>query len=127
MNAHVPQSTDNQIGNYLLAEIARVAEARPYLAAAVCDCALEQLAPNWPEAAPFFEAAKQEAEWWAEMAADHQAVEMLGACLKRVTTQRVVAVGARKRALVALWNSLDAADKAAFLEMVDPGGKGVGQ
>jgi hypothetical protein len=120
----VPQTTANQIGNDLRARFAEVAAYDMPLAIAVADTILEDIAPAFPEVAPVFGMTSLEAEWWCEFASDTMVVAMLSACLKRVTEQRVIAQGARKRAMVAIWNTLNEKDRIAFLEMVDPGAAG---
>jgi hypothetical protein len=121
-----PINTENQIGRHLLSEFAKAAAYDMRTAVAAADAALEAFAPAYPECAPLYEGAMRDAEWWADCAFDAQLVAVLSACLKKVATQRIVSPNARKRALVAIWNSLSAADKAAFLEFVDPGSKGQG-
>lgn len=96
--------------------------AAPHVAVAVADAFLERVALGWPEAPPFFGQVQSEADWWAECATDQQMAAMLLACLKRLAKgQMIMAPNARKRALVAIWNSLPVEDKTAFIDFIEPG------
>ena len=99
--------------------------ASPRAAVAVADAFLEEVAPAWPECAPFFGQAQREADWWADCAPDTALSYLLQGCLKRIAMgQMIMATTARKRALVAIWNTLDAKDRAAFLDYAEPGSAG---
>lgn len=113
-----------QAAKSLLRSIIETAETDRIAAIAACDSALSIISADWPATAEFYNSAKAEAEWWADIAADNAACEMLVALLRRCVQYRTMNARARKRALVALWNDLDASERAAFLEMVDPGSKG---
>ena len=129
MNAHTTiqdaiasgQTTQTQIGRHLLAQIIDAAEYDRAVAIAAADVALELFAAPMPDAAPCWQSAQSEADWWADFASDTQIAAMLSACLKRIAEQGMIAPKARKRALVSIWNSLDPTERAAFLEFVDPG------
>jgi hypothetical protein len=60
---------------------------------------------------------------WAGRANPHELEAYITAALAALPN-RAVAVAARKRAIVAIWNSLDDRDRAAFLDFVDPQGAG---
>jgi hypothetical protein len=125
MNAPVTiQAGDRQaIGRGLLRRIITVAEHDLPLAVAVTDAALELFAPTVPDLAPAFGGINDDAEWWAECASDAQIAAMTHACVKRIAGRGISSPGARKRALVAIWNALDPRERAAFLEFADPGAK----
>ena len=122
----IPHNTQNQIGKHLLSEFIKAAAYDKFTAIAAADAVLELFAPDYPEYTPTYASVRSDAEWWAHCAHDGQMVAILAACLKRIERDGVISPLARKRALVAIWNSLSAADKAAFLEFVDPGSKGQG-
>jgi hypothetical protein len=125
MNDQAPISTEHQVARHVLAELLRVYDSHPSEAVAVADAFLEQVAPEWPSAAPLFADIGTEAEWWADCAPDTAVSAMLVACLKRLALGRMImAPNARKRALVAIWNTLDERDRAAFLTYAEPGSAG---
>ena len=125
MNAQAPISTEHQVARHCLAELLRVHESHPSIATAVADAFLEVVAPEWPELVPLFGANQREADWWADCAPDSAVSAMLAACLKRLAMgQMIMAPNARKRALVAIWNTLDEKDRAAFLTYAEPGSAG---
>lgn len=122
MNAQAPISTEHQMARHLLGEFLRVHEAAPHVAVATADAFLEASAPTWPGVAPLFGEAQVEADWWAEFATGTMVAAMLSACLKRlIKGQMIMAPNARKRAMVAIWNSLPPSDRAAFLDYAQPG------
>lgn len=122
MNDQAPISTEHQMATHMLAEFLRVHEAAPHVAVATADAFLEVSAPAWPGVAPLFGEAQDEADWWAEFATGTMVTAMLSACLKRlIRGQMIMAPNARKRAMVAIWNSLPPADRAAFLDYAQPG------
>jgi hypothetical protein len=114
-----PMSTEHQIARYSLFQLLRMHTIAPEASVAVADAFLEAVAPAWPDAAPLIGQAQQEADWWVEFASDSMAAAMLSACLKRLVNRPMVARNAKKRALVAVWNSLNEADRAAFRAFVD--------
>lgn len=122
MNAQAPISTEHQVARHCLAELMRVYESHPSEAVSVADAFLEAVAPAWPECAPLTMSTQREADWWADVAPDTTVSAMLVACLKRFTMGRVpMPPNARKRALVAIWNSLAPEDRTAFLDYAQPG------
>jgi len=125
MNAQAPIPTEHQVARHCLAELMRVHESHPSEAVAVADAFLEAVAPAWPDCAPLIQASQAEADWWADCAPDTMVSAMLVACLKRLALGRMImAPNARKRALVAIWNTLDEKDRAAFLTYAEPGSAG---
>lgn len=122
MNTQAPISTDHQIANHLLGEFMAAHGYAPHVAIAAADAFLEATARDMPEAAPIWGSGAAEAEWWAEFATAPQIAAMLSACLKRIANgQMPMAPIARKRAMVAIWNSLPAEDRSAFLDYAQPG------
>lgn len=117
-----PISTEHQIARHCLAELLRVHEAAPDVAVATADAFLEATVPAFPESAPLFVGIQRDADWWAEFASDTMVSAMLQACLRRMVEGRMIMPpNARKRALVAIWNSLAPADRTAFLDFAQPG------
>jgi hypothetical protein len=89
---------------------------------AACDFTLERLqdklpAPEIGAAAPYWTSAKDDAALWAEVASDRQVLGMLVACLDRINGSKAVQRD-REALLVALWNTLPADRRAAFLANV---------
>jgi hypothetical protein len=89
---------------------------------AACDFTLERLqdklpAPEIGAAAPYWSSARDEAALWAEVASDRQVLGMLVACLDRISGSKAVQRD-REALLVALWNTLPADRRAAFLANV---------
>lgn len=113
--------TREQVAKRLLGLILAAAERDKVAAIATCDAALDILAPSWPEIAPMAGASRDEALWWAECASDTMRAEMLVACLRHCESIPMNTGRAKKRALVAIWNTLNEQDRTAFLEHVDPG------
>ena len=125
MNDQTPISTEHQIARHVLAELLRVHASHPSEAVAVADAFLEMVAPDWPECAPWFSASQREADWWADAAPDSALSAYVVVGLKRLALGRMImAPNARKRALVAIWNTLDEKDRAAFLTYAEPGPAG---
>lgn len=122
MNDQSPISTEHQVARHCLAELLRVHESHPSQAVAVADAFLELVAPAWPECAPLVGTTQAEADWWADCAPDSAVSAMLVACLKRMALgQMPIPPKARKRALVAIWNTLSPEDRTAFLDFAQPG------
>lgn len=93
----------------------------PQAAVAVADAFLDLTAPDDPTLAPFAHMLQAEADWWADCAPGTQVAAMLAACLKRLARgQMIMAINARKRAMVEIWNSLSPEDRAAFLAFAQP-------
>ena len=89
---------------------------------AACDFTLERLqdklpAPEIGAAAPYWTSARDDAALWAEVASDRQVLGMLVACLDRINGSKAVQRD-REALLVALWNTLPADRRAAFLANV---------
>jgi hypothetical protein len=122
MNDQTPISTEHQVATHLLAEFMAAHSYAPHVAIAAADAFLEATAPQMPEAAPLWTAEAGEAEWWVEFASAQAVAAMLSACLKRLAKgQMLMAPNARKKALVAIWNSLPPEDRTAFLDFAQPG------
>lgn len=109
------------IAQDLLHKIIATAEQDRTAAVAACDSALDIMAARAPEASPYFGAIRSECEWWVDMASDTERMNMLAAILRRISRERINTINARKTAIVAIWNTLDAQERAAFLDRVDPG------
>lgn len=109
----------------ILSAFQNIADHDPRTAFATVDFIRERHAPQHPEIATISDAMlADDAEWWADFTSEGHVVAMLAACLKRLGKRPMIGVNAKKRALVAIWNTLNDTDRAAFLEMVDPGAKG---
>lgn len=122
MNAQAPISTEHQVARHLLAEFMAAHEFAPHVAIAAADAFLEATAREMPDAAAYWAQEAREAEWWAEFATAPAVAAMLAACLKRIVHGQIpMAPIARKKALVAIWNSLPPEDRTAFLDFAQPG------
>jgi hypothetical protein len=98
-----------------------VHERNPEAAVAVADAFLDLVAPDELTLAPFSHMLQSEADWWADCAPGSQVAAMLAACLRRLARgQMILAINARKRAMVEIWNSLAPEDRAAFLAFAQP-------
>ena len=90
--------------------------------------ALAAGAGDWP--LPWYLGGMEEPRAWASMSGPRENKAMALACFEALPTDAQagfmdhIAHGDRKRALVALWNSLPESDRAAFLDIVDPGPAG---
>jgi hypothetical protein len=126
MNDPTPiRPAEAQVAQWALDHLLTLHTHQPSAAVAVADAFLEAVAPAWPECAPLFATTQQEAEWWADCAPDSAVSAMLVACLKRMALGRMpMPPKARKRALVAIWNTLDEKDRAGFLTFAEPGSAG---
>lgn len=102
----------------LVMQLRDAAEMDRAAVVAACDAVLEVLAPPHPELAPFHEAFREEADWWADVAPKSMQIAYLAAILRRLTNDPPVATTARKRAMVVLWNSLSSDERKAFLAKV---------
>jgi len=122
MNAQTPISTEHQIARHLMAEMMQAYDYAPHVAIAAADAFLDATARDMPSVAPLYSQEAGEAEWWAEFATGQALTVMLSACLKRIVKGQMPApISARKRALVAIWNSLPPEDRTAFLDYIEPG------
>lgn len=66
----------------------------------------------------------EEIRIWCDWSSDAAVLAMAAECLRQIESRpdmQLNGKAARKRALVAIWNTLDAKDRTAFLEHVDPG------
>jgi hypothetical protein len=85
-------------------------------------------AADWP--LPWYLGGMDEPRAWAAMSSPRENKAMALACFEALPKEAQagflahIANGDRKRALVALWNSLSEADRASFLDIVDPGPAG---
>jgi hypothetical protein len=113
-NPHVDQAAFHAAAQ-IVAAYHRAAQTHPQAALTTLDHLLERAAPELPEFAPFWTEGPQACADWAAFASEAMAVNMLAACLQRLDRHPVSRVNALKRAMVALWNSLPAQDRAAFL------------
>lgn len=116
-------NTRANTARFLLTQIEATATQDRVAAVAACDAALDILTPQCPEFAPLNTAYRDDALYWVEFASDTMRAEMLAACLHHVSTVQINTRKARKLSMVAIWNSLNDEDRAAFLEHVDPGAK----
>ena len=117
--------TEAHVAQWVMSHLVGLHDLHPHVSVAVADAFLEAAAPAWPSVAPMLEDAQSEADWWAEFATGTMVTAMLSACLKRLAKGRMImAPNARKRAMVAIWNSLDEKDRAAFLTYAEPGPAG---
>ena len=122
MTDQSPISTEHQIARHLLREFMAAHTYAPHVAIAAADAFLEATARDYPDASAFWSQEVCEAEWWADFATAPALAAMLSACLKRlVQGQMPMAPNARKRAMVAIWNSLPPEDRTAFLDYAQPG------
>ena len=92
-----------------------------HVAVTTIDHMLQLASRELPEMAPFYGSIQGDADLWAECASDSAVASMVVVCLKRMTSTPIKTQGPIKRAMVALWNNLNTNDRAAFLEMVNPG------
>lgn len=96
------------------------------LGEALC-AALETVCAGMPDL-PFPESSRAEAELWADSATPIELECYTAAALRRIA-RATFAPRARKRLFVALWESMDKAERRKFLSRVDPAGqfvRGVG-
>lgn len=106
---------------FLLWAFLDVHARNPHVAVATADAFLEVTAPESPSVAPFVAESQSDCDWWADCASGTHVAAMLVACLNRLARrQMIMAINARKRAMVAIWNSMDPEDRAAFLRFAQP-------
>lgn len=85
------------------------------------DRALAEIETAGPRAG--FDDLRSDAAFWADCASPREAEVFFIACLRRLHRDRGrLNTAAQKRLLVALWEVLPEADRAAFLSKVDPEG-----
>lgn len=94
-------------------------EAGP-VAALLCKW-LEEAGSGMPDQ-DGFGALREDAAFWADIATPRELEAYVGAGLRRMQTTHFAAA-ARKRILVALWESMDDGDRRRFLAKVDPSGR----
>lgn len=121
MNA-IPPSKREALANRIYRGLCTAAAEDAIAVVAACDFTLERIqdklpAPEIGAAAPFWSSARDEAALWAEVASDRQVIGMLVACLDRINGAKA-AQRDREGLLVALWNTLPADRRAAFLANV---------
>lgn len=98
-----------------------VAEAEaPALAEVVCAW-LERAGAGMPDHDPFGEV-RADAAYWADVATPAELEAYTAAGLARIE-RTGFAVGARKRLILALWQSLPERDRREFVRRVDPRGR----
>lgn len=113
---------EHTIRQYLDAavETADLAGMRPELGEALC-AALETVCAGDPEV-PFGTGIREDAAWWADMAAPIE-IEAYVAAGLRAMENKVFAARARKRIFVVLWEAMTPEDRRKFLSRVDPDGQ----
>lgn len=82
---------------------------------------LEEISAGAPRWYPFSHI-RDDAEWWADMATPAEIEAFVGAGLRRIERTQF-AQAARKRIFVALWESMNDADRRRFVQRVDPAGR----
>lgn len=117
-----PPSAREALANRIYRGLCTAAADDAVAVVAACDFTLQRLqdklpAPEIGAAAPFWSGARDEAALWAEVASDRQVIGMLVACLDRINGAKA-AQRDREALLVALWNTLPADRRAAFLANV---------
>lgn len=65
---------------------------------------------------------RSDARWWAELAHPLELEAYVGEGLRRIERTQFAPM-ARKRLFVALWETMDDADRRKFIQKVDPDGK----
>ncbi|MDP3960298.1 MAG: hypothetical protein Q8Q26_09635 [Pseudorhodobacter sp.] len=96
-----------------------IAASHPADAVQIMAAALEDMGGGGPEYAGLVDAARSDAEFWAEVASPILLETYLAAIL-RLLPHRAFGLPARKRLLVALWGSLSPKDRHAFVARVAP-------
>ena len=107
--------------------------ARHNLAVAIADCdasdacqimaaALDDLGAGQPDVSILQSTLRQDAASWADWASPPELETVVAAGLRKIG-KTALGIKARKRLIVALWESLTDADRRAFLQGVDPSGK----
>lgn len=101
--------------------IGAIRKAPEAAAAEIMQFALEERSAGQPPL-PFLADMREDAAWWADCATPAEVEAVVAAGLRRVE-RAMFAQAARKRILVAMWDSLPDADRRTFLRRVDPDGK----
>ena len=97
-----------------------MAEAHPDDLKALCAAVLERGAGG-PDPAPWGPI-REDAEWWADCATPPELEAYAGAALRRIERGNF-AERARKRLIVALWETMPEAWRRQFVQRVDPHGR----
>ena len=84
--------------------------------------AIEEIGAGMPDALAFMDAIRADADFWADTATPVE-LEAFTAAGLRAIERTGFGLKARKRIFAALWETLDADDRRAFLARVDPAGK----
>jgi hypothetical protein len=111
------------IAEALIKRIEKAAELDHDITVAVLCAAAEELGAGMPELGSYRGEISNHAATWADCATPHELATYLAAGLAKVD-RRVFARNTRKRLLVALWNSLPAEDRTAFIDFIEPGPAG---
>lgn len=107
--------------------VAAICRADPADAAQIMAAALESLSAGAPAPLPrLFENLREEAAFWADSAHPIELEVYAAAALRRIE-RRAFCQGARKRLLLALWKSMPADWRRAFVGRVDPRGEYTGR
>lgn len=125
----VPESDacpDAQVAERLGQVIARLYDLSPRGVLAVLAAALEDLGAGTPDLSSLSERMRADAAFWADCASPAE-IEVYAAAALRAIPRKAFALAARKRLIVALWESLGDEDRRAFLSAVDPAGKFAGK
>jgi hypothetical protein len=111
------------IAEALIKRIEKAAELDHDITVAVLCAAAEELGAGMPELGSYRGEISNHAATWADCATPHELATYLAAGLAKVD-RRAFARNTRKRLLVALWNSLPAEDRTAFIDFIEPGPAG---
>lgn len=111
------------IAEALIKRIEKAADLDHDITVAVLCAAAEELGAGMPELGSYRGEIGNHAATWADCATPHELATYMAAGLAKID-RRAFAINTRKRLLVALWNSLGEADRAAFLDFVEPGPAG---
>lgn len=89
----------------------------PHDAATICTTVLDEISAGYPQYTAFGNM-RADAEFWGDCANPAELEFYFAATLKRLGNQ-ALGIRARKRLLVALWQSFSIAERQAFLNRVD--------
>ena len=93
----------------------------PHDAATICAAVMDEISAGSPRLDPWGDI-RADASFWADCANPAELQVYFAAALKRLGNSSL-GIAARKRLLVAIWASLNNADRAAFLSRVDAHGR----
>lgn len=114
---------DASKGDHAIAIVGAVMRAGPQLAAEVMTALLEEKTVCDPEiAGHYLDALRDAAEFWADTASPAAVDTYVAVGLKSIAKRRAFGVAAKKRLMVAIWNSFGPDDRRAFLAMAERGG-----